>query len=92
MWRHEVLAIVVEFVIFDNYQTGDCSSDRDIVEGRVGVCSLLLLFRCMGRLDDQDLIRSRAWSAATHSSTSCDNETGRSPGGTADQVSARSSV
>ena len=38
------------------------------------------------------LIASRAWSAATHSATSSDTETGRSPVGTADQVSARSSV
>ena len=38
------------------------------------------------------LIASRAWSAATHSATSSDTWTGRSPVGTADQVSARSSV
>ena len=40
----------------------------------------------------QALISSRAWSAATHSATNADTGTGRSPVGTADQVSARSSV
>lgn len=54
MGRLEVNAAVVDFVVFDDDEAGDCGQDGDVVEGGVDVGALFLLFAGVGGLDDKD--------------------------------------
>lgn len=47
---------VFDFVVLDDDQSCDGGEDSDVVERGVCECSLLLLFTCVGRLEDEDAL------------------------------------
>lgn len=56
MWGHEVLSVVVELVVLNDYETSYRGEYGYIVESSVGVCSLRLLLSGMRGLEDKDAL------------------------------------
>lgn len=52
----EVCTVVGDFVVLDQYEAGDGGQEGDVVEGGVGVGSLLLLFGSVGWLEHEDAL------------------------------------
>lgn len=56
VWRLEMSAVVIKLVVLDDDETGYRSQQGYIVEGCVGVCSLLLLLGRVCWLNDQNAL------------------------------------